>query len=444
MAIIPSETVLDGSTPIEVFLVIFPTFLFSSTAVLLASLLGKNLTSNKFLHFIFEFTILIVPSILTLTILSQYVKEISYIMGYVVLLLIVIDKISLMNEKYDKPLRKTWNTYFITNSRSTINVLTVIAILAVDFRIFPREFAKTTNFGYSLMDTGVGLFIYSNGIVAPETKRKRYPIWTSIKSSIIILLLGIGRLILTKQVDYNVAEIEYGVHWNFFFTLAFTKIFTSLILNFFKIQHIYFNAFLLIISHEILLQTGLQNFVILTNREENFISANKEGIVSLLGYISLYLFSAYFGYLLNKNKNKSSLKIIFIFISVSTLCLFLSLFFQHFFDISRRLANAAYCFWVLFIGVFMTGLYYLMQVVQERQFIIKQTPHVFSPFVFEACNFNGLVFFLIGNVLTGLVNLTINTLQQNDFVSLFILISYMFVNCLVVIILFCKQFKLKL
>lgn len=444
MGVIPSETVLDGSSPTEVVLTIFPTFLFSSVAVLSASLLNKVITVNKFRHFLYDFLLIIVPSILTFTIFSENVKEISFFTAGVVLLLLLVDKISLLGSGVKSKVSRTWNTHFLTNARSTINILTVIAILAVDFKIFPRKFAKTTNFGYSLMDAGVGLYLYSNGIVAPEAKNKRNPIRKSIKGSIILILVGLARLVLTKQVDYNVAEIEYGVHWNFFFTLAFTKIFTSLVLNFFKIRYIFLNALMLVLSHEAFLQAGLQNFVIYGKRGDDLLSANKEGIVSLLGYVSIYLFSVYFGFILNKNKNKSSFRVILIFLIASSISLILSLLFQNFFEISRRLANAAYCFWVLFIGIFMTGLFYLIQVLQENHFQLKRNANVFSAFIFEAANFNGLFFFLIGNVLTGLVNLGTDTSSKTAHVSVLILVLYMFVNCLVVCVLFCKKLKLKL
>ncbi|KAJ8958548.1 hypothetical protein NQ314_006387 [Rhamnusium bicolor] len=338
-----------------------------------------------------------------------------------------------------------FRTNFITNARSTINVLSVIAILAVDFNIFPRRFAKTKSFGYSLMDTGVGLFIYSNGIVAPEAGGQKDSIKKCIKSSLPILLLGVARFIFVKQIDYNVPISEYGVHWNFFITLGFTKIFTSFILNVVKVKYIYINAIFIIVAHEVLLQTGLQKFALTNIKRDNFLVANKEGLVSCLGYICIYLFSVYFGYLLNiRNSKQGKISMASKFVIGSFLSLIISLFLQNYFGISRRLANSAYCFWILFIGIFMTGLYYLGQIVQEFIFRDKLPDSIYSPLIFEAVNYNGLLFFLIGNVLTGLINMTFNTLTINDSISLIILVLYIFINCFVVTVLYCKQIKLKL
>ena len=39
--------------------------------------------------------------------------------------------------------------------RASVFIITSIAIIAVDFKIFPRIHAKTTEFGLSLMDLGI-------------------------------------------------------------------------------------------------------------------------------------------------------------------------------------------------------------------------------------------------------------------------------------------------
>ena len=87
---------------------------------------------------------------------------------------------------------------FLTNFRGMITYLTVFTILAVDFPIFPRRFAKTKKYGMSLMDIGTASFIFSNGIVAPEAKNRRSSLKKALISCIPLLVLGLGRLMAVK------------------------------------------------------------------------------------------------------------------------------------------------------------------------------------------------------------------------------------------------------
>ena len=132
---------------------------------------------------------------------------------------------------------------FVTVYRAQAMLMTCICILAVDFPAFPREQGKTETYGTSLMDLGVGSFVFSLGLVSalpllkplvrtavdpkavgePRTRLSRR-IATAAKRSIGIFALGLVRLAMVKGTAYPEQVAEYGVHWNFFFTLSLLPI----------------------------------------------------------------------------------------------------------------------------------------------------------------------------------------------------------------------------
>ncbi|XP_060518885.1 uncharacterized protein LOC132697409 isoform X2 [Cylas formicarius] len=408
---------------------------FTVTALSLLS------TKQKVVSFLIEFSFIVIPVILNVTILTEYLKDIVYALSLVIgfMLFLVLNKPLVKNKAQ---VRSSHTRNYITNARSTINLISVIAILAVDFQTFPSRFSKTQTTGFSLMDVGVGLFIYSNGIVAPEAKERPDSIKKSLKSCITLTTLGIIRLILTRITAYHVSEVEYGLHWNFFITLAVTKLFTSIILNVVSIKYIYASAIFLTFTHEVFLETIFKKFVFGDIVRDNFISANREGLVSSIGYITLYLYSVYFGYFIyhkERSKFNTHLKLFV----CSAACLSLTLIFDYLFGVSRRVASSGYIFWVLFIGVFMTWLFYLAENLQTFFFTRRLTFYLCSPIIFEAINYNGLIFFLLANILTGLINKLLNTKSYGPISSLLIISFYMLLNCMVVFILYTKQIKIK-
>ena len=71
---------------------------------------------------------------------------------------------------------------FIGTYRAQMMLSTVVAILGVDFVVFPRRFAKAEHAGFGLMDVGVGSFILAHAIVSPMARPRPPPSGTSIIS----------------------------------------------------------------------------------------------------------------------------------------------------------------------------------------------------------------------------------------------------------------------
>ena len=120
---------------------------------------------------------------------------------------------------------------FLTNLMSTLLHQVCVAIIAVDFPLFSRRFAKTEIYGWSLMDVGVGSFVTANAGFSPESRlgtefgySSMFLFKKTLLSTIPLIVLGFQRLIAVKSLDYYEHITEYGLHWNFFFTLALTKV----------------------------------------------------------------------------------------------------------------------------------------------------------------------------------------------------------------------------
>merc|ERR1712020_278399 len=84
---------------------------------------------------------------------------------------------------------------FVSNHRAIMIIFTTIAILAVDFPVFPRRFAKTETFGYGLMDLGVGSFTFANGLVSAEARQVDKSLTQNLSGCVPLLILGALRLI---------------------------------------------------------------------------------------------------------------------------------------------------------------------------------------------------------------------------------------------------------
>ncbi|GJQ84082.1 hypothetical protein Trydic_g12062 [Trypoxylus dichotomus] len=428
----------------DVLSVILPCVLLVFICTTLTTIFHAKLERNSW-RYICDFCIVAVPQILNITVLVPYIGIVTHLAAFICLALILFAYFKRKGSKY-KNLHYEDKKDFITNVRSMINLLTIIAILAVDFKIFPKHFKKQLKYGYSLMDVGVGLFVYANAIVAPEIRTGSSTLKKSIIDTVPLIVLGIGRYIATTITNYNVSITEYGRHWNFFITLAFTRIISSFILVYLPIKGSVIYGILILIFHETLLQNGLADYVFGSAKRDNLFSANREGIVSTLGFVALYFLSISIGIWMNLKEKTINSKLSLAVKFIATLIIIVPLTFtlEDHFGLSRRLANSAYCMWILFVGLFMTNLFYLAELLQR--FIYERfgfANHVHVPFLLEAINYNGLLYFLLANILTGFVNMSCDTLLVGPEKSLLILLVYVNITSIVISILYVQRINLK-
>ncbi|NXI12524.1 PIGW protein, partial [Irena cyanogastra] len=375
----------------------------------------------------------------------------------------------------------------ITAFRVCINVMTCIGILAVDFPQYPRRYAKAETYGTGAMDFGVGAFIFGNALVCPEVRQKSHTTQVRLPSlarqvfSVWPLIsLGVGRLLSVKSIEYQEHISEYGVHWNFFFTLASVRLAASLLLAIFPKHKAWLVALALAVLYQLLLSTTSLKMFILHGSDGRdsrlgFLDANREGLLSLFGYLAIYLASVQVGlWLLQRRSSvRGWLEALRgLALAVLVLLVLLQLCQVCTEPVSRRLANLSFCTWVLaycllFLGSFvLTDLtlvftkllvkgssvpccWKVVQPPDSREkhgteaVPVGRQDELPQPCLISAINKNQLLFFLLANVMTGAVNILIDTLHSNAAFTLCILHLYMFFNCLIMYILHARNIVLK-
>lgn len=438
--------------------------IYKVTAVGLAGYLGYTLITSgmgKSAPLPLDFALNVLSTLCSLTLYSSNVRVL-----YLLVLGPCIGYYILNRSKYPvKPARKANKEEllvkkpFITAYRSIMMVLTNIAILAVDFHIFPRRFAKVETWGTSMMDLGVGSFVFSMGLVNSRALIKQafqpgnpdYKFSFSKYMQLVIrntykalpvLMLGVIRLLSVKTLEYQEHVTEYGIHWNFFMTLGLLPIFLAILDPILNIVPRAIVALVIGLVYEFALnKTHLLEFILRSdNRMDNIVTMNKEGIFSFIGYFSIFLFGQSFGsfvltdfqtpnnllkmstYRAFKNTKKRN----FFTVTTTEGLMICSVFYQtlfwlvkesfYFTAVSRRLANFSYIIWTVSYNSVMLLAFNMI----DKTFLRENA----ESRVFKAINANGLAIFLLANLGTGLVNMTIDTLSCSDFIAFVVLLVY--------------------
>ncbi|KFQ26277.1 Phosphatidylinositol-glycan biosynthesis class W protein [Mesitornis unicolor] len=458
---------------------------------------GKPLNSRKY-SLLLDFLVLVSPLLFSCTVLSPIIFLMPAIIAAFcagIFTTIYSQRKQETRVPFRQIVKDFQKTYLdpeyipaITVFRVYVNVLTAISILAVDFPQYPRRYAKAETYGTGVMDLGVGAFIFGNALVCPEVRQKScvtQPRFANLARQFFsvwpLFFLGIGRLLSVKSIEYHEHTSEYGVHWNFFFTLAFVRLAASLLLAIFPKNKSWIVAIYLAVLYQLILNTtSLKMFILHGSNGRDtrvgFVNANREGLLSLVGYLAIYMASVQVGLCLLKRR--SSVRewleaVCFLLLTVVLLFLFLHVSQVHADPVSRRMANLSYCIWVvthcltLFLWFLVTDLTLVFtQLLVKGSSVpccwnaakppMTSTKHETETVprgregkeklhicLISAINKNQLLFFLLANVMTGMVNILIDTIHSKTAFTLCILHLYMFLNCLIMYILHAKNIVLK-
>ncbi|KAK3147096.1 hypothetical protein QOZ80_3BG0278000 [Eleusine coracana subsp. coracana] len=265
------------------------------------------------------------------------------------------------------------------------------------------------------MDLGVGSFVVANALVSRQARNVTSMSFKAALSSISpLVLLGFARIISTSGVDYQVHVGEYGVHWNFFFTLAAISILTTIV----RIhpKHCGLVGLFILTGYQIWLSSGLNEYLIADKRNADIISQNKEGVYSILGYWGMFLIGVSLGYYLyvdtssnGKSRNAQVLKVWVLTASFWILSIILDSYIER---VSRRMCNFAYVMLVFAQNFQVLSILTLAGLLSHEKNLILE----------DAFNQNMLGSFLLANILTGLVNLSVDTLSASSLVAFMILL----------------------
>ncbi|XP_033636407.1 phosphatidylinositol-glycan biosynthesis class W protein-like isoform X1 [Asterias rubens] len=474
---------LTGTTPFEVSLVVAvapASELLRWTLVPVLVTLFGSVVKNIWFAFVLDFITLVLPLLFAFTFLSDHLQHFIVVLlaTSATLLLVAYVHQPTKPNRVKKPSkakpaapRPLWELpmgsgrpHFMTMFRVHGMVASVIAILAVDFQIFPRRFAKTETYGSGLMDVAVGSFMFMNALVSKEARGKHQGIFSAgiagaskllsevFSSTVPVFVLGVIRLISVKNTGYHEHVSEYGVHWNFFFTLAVVIMSSSVCLLIIPPSMSGLFSLAIALGYQHLLSNhGLGEFVLEGSdgfgSREGLLNANREGLVSCVGYVAIYFAGVWAGrFLLKQRTLFFDWWIAFLLLNVVNVLLWVlvaasSTYIQ---PICRRTANLSYIIWTLSYCIQLLTSYMLVDIIITlgKEYIWrspyklskeKASKHPLVPDSILVSSFspNLLLIFLFCNLLTGAVNMSIDTVQQSTVTSMIILISYSLILCFI-------------
>ncbi|KAL0239026.1 hypothetical protein PCE1_004717 [Barthelona sp. PCE] len=340
---------------------------------------------------------------MTLFTLSVFEILNAYIACIILLsILLLLGKSSSPVHKSVDPAVKEYESHKKSDTFTVIKlmtlVLTVVCILAVDFPQFPRKYGKTTMFGYGLMDIGVGMFAYLNGVVCyirHVNNRRKKPLLPKL----LTLLLGYVRLVWLKFFNYHTTDVEYGKHFNFFSILSSLALLSGLV------PPSRSNSIIMCILGSVIsvfVTQKYRSYVFYDLERTTFLTSNVEFFISISGFVTIFYFSGIYIDLVIKIEKlikenqilKALRRMLILYISFAILPII--------YPPSRRLCDLSYVSWTMFM---ISGVSFVSLLIMHF-FDIE-----YAGVLTNSALSNQMYSFLFANLLVGNININVNTLS---------------------------------
>jgi hypothetical protein len=176
----------------------------------------------------------------------------------------------------------------LTLLRALMMVQTAFCILAVDFRVLPRRFAKSPLWGASVMDIGLASAAFSRSIVQRSRRTQRCAharLPRIARRHAPLLCLGVARAAFIRLSGYHQPVDEYGTHGNAFFVLGIAGIAMDLLAPM-RASMAAAVGIGILCAHQAVLSAGLASWVETAERH-SLLSSNKECMVSIVGLVGI-------------------------------------------------------------------------------------------------------------------------------------------------------------
>lgn len=340
------------------------------------------------------------------------------------------------------PSRSRKDVQYVSNFRGALVLMTCLSILFVDFTVFPRYHAKTELSGVSLMDVGIGGFVFSSGLTsrfarglssAGSTPRNTLRV-------VVVAALGVGRFVCLRAFDYHEHTSEYGVHWNFFVTLAAVWLSADTLHSLVRPGLVPAIALAMLMGYQCVLAGTDLAEVVFHSPRDNLVRANREGIISLVGFTALYLLAESIAHKFIFREGLGPavdppVRMLAV-LAASSMVLFGLTCTLTTAPVSRRLTNPAYVLAVLAICLSIVLAFATVDWALELRFGRKhgsgqELELVQGTQALLLCAFsrNQLLLFLAANLMTGAVNVCVQTIYMEDAPALALLGIYTATLC---------------